>query len=440
MFSWPRILYDLYKSQLILKQPRKEIIKYQNKRLQYIVKNAYDNVPFYKNLFNKNNVKPSDIKDLSDLKKIPIIRKKEFKADSMLNLVSSAYDNEKLITLKTGGSTGEPLSTYIAEEEKAYRIAIHLRSNLNCGQKFSHQWARIDNVDSFTQIRQRIKFFPFTAIPLLWNVNNQLKALHTVKPQVIDGLSSAIWILAREVPSSIYAPLHPIVVFGTGELISSSSRIDIESAFNSVYLDQVSCTEVGRTAWECTEKSGYHMNVDSTIIEFIDDAGEPVAAGERGEMVYTSLHNQAMPIIRYGIQDIGIPLDDECACGISLPLMKMIEGRQNSFIMLPDGSVVSPWRFIEALKLFLLTDDIAKYRIIQEKKDHIKIYIEKTHDKVEEQFINEWILNKTKKEFTENGINLSDILIEINYVDAIPSSKRGKLNVISSKLNDIPVF
>jgi phenylacetate-CoA ligase len=246
--------------------------------------------------------------------------------------------------------------------------------------------------------------------------------------------------LARSVNENKVKGVSPKLVFGTGELVSPSSRKEIEQAFDSKYFDQLSCSEVGRTAWECNEKTGYHINTDSVIMQFVNDQDEEVSSGERGEIIYTSLYNFAMPIIRYRIQDIGIPLEDECTCGVRLPLMKMIEGRHNSFIFFPNGQVVSPWKFIESIKLYLLTDEVKKYKIIQQKKDLIEIQIVKATSEVDEEMIKNWIENNLKTEFSDTQVGLSDIEFKINFVKSIPVSGEGKLNVITSKLKDIPIL
>jgi len=131
------------------------------------------------------------------------------------------------------------------------------------------------------------------------------------------------------------------------------------------------CIEVNRTAWECTEHCGYHLDVDSVISEFIQD-GENVSDGERGNIVYTSLYNYAMPLIRYEVGDVGIPTDELCSCGRSLPLMKSVEGRCDDFIVLPSGNVVSP----RVLSLLIKhTDGILEYQAIQKQINKLQIYI-----------------------------------------------------------------
>ena len=67
------------------------------------------------------------------------------------------------------------------------------------------------------------------------------------------------------------------------------------------------------------------MDVDSVITEFVDDDGEDVALGGKGEIIFTSLFNFAMPLIRYAVGDVGIPSDDERPCVRNLPLMEVIE-------------------------------------------------------------------------------------------------------------------
>jgi phenylacetate-CoA ligase len=423
-----------------LRKPKLETEEYINKKLRFMIKYSYDNVPFYKKLFQNNRIDPAEIKSVSDLGKIPLIDKNNLKQSSLNEILSTQHIETKLNVIRTGGSTGEPFSTYVTDKEKEWRLAIQLRACLFAGQKFYHKWASLDNFDTYEKHRLSTFLFPQIQVPLLWDMNSKINVLRDFSPNVLDGLSSSIWDLARNVNEKGIKGISPRMVFGTGELVSPSFREEIRRAFDTRYFDQLSCTEVGRTAWECGDNIGYHINMDSTIMQFVDNQGEEVSNGERGEIVYTSLHNFAMPIIRYRIQDVGIPIGDECTCGVSLPLMKVIEGRRNAFIVFPNGLVVSPWKFIEAIKLYVLAEDVKKYKIIQLRRDLIEIQIVKTSENVDEEKIKSWVLNNLKTEFRENAASLSEIELKIVFVGSIATSAGGKLNVVTSKLTDIPIL
>lgn len=440
MSNWLRLLNHLLELQSNINKPSTALDEYVNKKLRYIVKYSYENVPFYNRLLKESKVDPSQIKNKSDLSKISFINKSILKNNPLKDLLSTEFVDTKLNVVKSGGSTGEPFSTYITDSEKERRLAVQLRAFLRTGQRFYNRWASLEAFTDYSKHRTSSFIFPQIHVPLMWDTERKIDALKSFDPYVLDGLSSSIWTLARYVNENKVRGVSPKLVFGTGELISPVFRQEINKAFNADYFDHVSCTEVGRTAWECKAHIGYHMNIDTTITQFVDDEGEEVAPGERGEIVYTSLDNYAMPLLRYKIQDIGIPIDDECTCGVNLPMMKMIEGRHNSFIVLPNGLVISPWKFIESIKLYLLTDEINQYKVIQQRHDLIEIQIVKTNSQVDEEKIRNWVIQNIKDSFRENEINLSDIELKIVFKDSIPIAPSGKLNVVTSNLKDIPVL
>ncbi|TFH13071.1 phenylacetate--CoA ligase family protein, partial [Candidatus Bathyarchaeota archaeon] len=309
MSNWFRMLNYIQSSKRRLTKPRQILIKEIEKKIRYLVKYSYENVPFYNKLFKENDLHPDQIKEIKDLNKIPIIEKHQLKQATLNDLISSEYKDQKLHHISTGGSTGEPFTIYLSDTEKEWRQVIQLRANLHIGQKFYSRWASMDNSDAYEKHRDNTPFFPHISIPTLWDNTRKFEKLVEFKPEIIEGLSSTLWSLVRYIKKTESKGFKPRLVFGTGEIVSPSSRELMEEVFETPFFDQISCTETGRTAWECKEKTGYHMNIDSVITQFIDDEETEVASGERGEMVYTSLHNLAMPILRYNIHDVGVPID-----------------------------------------------------------------------------------------------------------------------------------
>jgi phenylacetate-CoA ligase len=249
---------------------------------------------------------------------------------------------------------------------------------------------------------------------------------------IIDGYSGALYLLAKEVEKNGVEDISPRLMFGSADLIDSPSCKFIERVLNAPYYDQFGCAEVDRTAWQCPEREGYHMDVDSVVTEFVDSGGEKVAAGEMGEIVYTSLSNYAMPFIRYSVGDMGIPSDEPCTCGRSLPLMRVVEGRKDSLITLVDGRVVSPRTFTVGMSMFDYYDNIDQFRIIQKKKHVFDFYI-----KMKNNMLSDDVFRDKIQSHYENLLNLSSEDLEINicFVDEIPLGKTGRLMAVVSQIN-----
>jgi len=436
-----RISYYLFGAIRRLNWSRDRLEKYENKKLKKVVKCAFENVRFYHDLFKASRVYPGDIRTIHDLSKLPIVRKKEMRQRERDDLISKDFEGEKLQSLTTGGSTGEPFSVYICGKENDWRKAIYLRANVTCGQKPRDRWVAIDVAERAIEtsfLNSLFGVFIRQVIPVTWDRQSQLQAITKLDPDILDGFSGVMWLLAKEAELKNIEAIHPRIIFGTGDLADKVSRNYLEKVFNAPYYDQFGCTEVDRTAWQCHERFGYHIDEDSVIMQFVDENGEEVASGERGEIVYTSLFNYAMPLIRYGTMDIGVPVDEECPCGRKLPLMKVVEGRSNSFLVFPDNHVVSPMSFIETLKAFTLAEEIDQYRVIQKTKNLIEICVKKTRENVDEEKIRSRLLANISEGLPKvEKIDLSDVTFEVKFVDEFPLSGRGKLNVVVSY---VPAF
>jgi len=173
------------------------------------------------------------------------------------------------------------------------------------------------------------------------------------------------------------------------------------------------------------------MDVDSVITEFLDNDGFPVAADEQGTVTYTSLFNYTMPFIRYSIGDIGVPSNDSCSCGINLPLMKVVLGRKDSFLTLPENKILSPMVFNYAISTFNYYKDIDQYQIHQRKIDNIDINLKMNSFSIPQETMAAEFNNHLKKFL---GIP-ENTQLNINFLEEIPVSRTGKLRSVWS---DIP--
>jgi len=430
-----RIMYYLVAAQRRLYWHKDKLRRFQEKRLRSVVNYAYRFVPFYHEKFKEANILPSEIRTLEDLSKLPIVKKDEVRIEDPRRLISVQFEPEKLKVVRTSGSTGKPFRVYLTGAEDDWRKAIYMRANISCGQKPRDRWVAITAPHHFgdtTSMQQRLGIFARVNISVFSGLDSHIQLVSEAKPDVLDGYSGSLLLLAREIERRGLKTVSPRMVFGTAELIDDASVRFIESVFRAPFYDQFGCVEVDRTAWQCPEKVGYHMDVDSVITQFVDSEGNEVSPGERGEIAYTSLFNYSMPLIRYSVGDVGQYRSDECPCGRVLPLMKVLEGRKDSFIVLPNHQLLSPRTFTVAMSMFGRYKDIEEFRIIQRKLDYIELFVKTRKDYEEQQVFERELTAHFQKMLDLDRLGVS---ISVTFVDEIPLSKTGKLSAVISEVN-----
>jgi len=409
------------------------LAEYQNKRLRKIIKYAYDYVPYYHKKFRKLGIKPLDIKTKKDLNRLPIISKDEIR-ENLKEMISKEFNVNDLKMLSTSGSTGEPLILYITGAESEFRKAKHLRANISCGQKLRDRWVVITAPHHFgeaTKLQRMLGFYAPTPVSVFNDVSTQILTLERMKPDILDGYSSSLLILAKELKKREIGTIRPRFIIGGAELIDDNSRHFVEKVFSAPFYDQYSSVELERMAWQCPVHEEYHMDVDAIIIQFVDKNGDEVAKGERGEIICTSLFNYAMPFIRYAIGDVGIPSDGLCTCGRTLPLMKVVEGRRDSLLLLPDGQILTPRTFTIAMSMFKFYRYIDQFRVIQKKRDLLEFYIKMKDNSPEESIMKVELIAHLDKMFK---LDMNDVKMEIKFVEDMPLDKSGKLMAVVSEL------
>jgi phenylacetate-CoA ligase len=409
------------------------LAEYQNKRLRKIIKYAYDYVPYYHKKFRKLGIKPLDIKTKKDLNRLPIISKDEIR-ENLKEMISKKFNVNDLKMLSTSGSTGEPLILYITGAESEFRKAKHLRANISCGQKLRDRWVVITAPHHFgeaTKLQRMLGFYAPTPVSVFNDVSTQILTLERMKPDILDGYSSSLLILAKELKKREVGTIRPRFIIGGAELIDDYSRHFVEKVLGAPFYDQYSSVELERMAWQCPVHQEYHMDVDAIIIQFVDKNGDEVSTGERGEIICTSLFNYAMPFIRYAIGDVGIPSDGLCTCGRTLPLMKVVEGRRDSLLLLPDGRILTPRTFTIAMNMFKFYRYIDQFRVIQKKPDLFEFNLKMKDDGFEESIVEIELLAHLKTMFK---LNMNEVRFEIKFVEDIPLDRSGKLMAVVSEL------
>jgi len=411
-----------------------ELKEIQLKKLKKIVYHAYHNVNLYHKIFKQNNLLPSDIKSLDDLNKIPTISKEDIRANYPDNIISKTVNFSKCKIWQTSGSSGLPMKMIYDQRADDFANSIILRSYIENGLRYFDKWCVMGPDDYIRDkpkrflITQKMGFLSPYYVSIFETMEKKVSLIRRYKPRVLDSLSNDLYLLAKYIEKNDIKDINPEIVTTNGEVLVSSMRDYINKIFNVKLSDLYGCYELRRTAWECQCHEGYHIDVDSLIMQFIRD-NEEVSSGERGNIVFTGLYNYAMPIIRYDIGDIGIPLDVKCSCGRGLPLMKLIEGKLMDFLVTQNGDLISPYQVKISITDNVQGIDLLK--IIQHSKENIKIKIVKNNNYTEKSTSK---LNDVIRDFLGK-----DVELDIEFVDEIKRVGR-KYKVVESRISSAKVI
>jgi phenylacetate-CoA ligase len=402
-----------------------ELRKIQEYKLRKIIDHTYKNVPFYYDLFKSANLKASDIQTTDDLKKIPIISKKDVQKNYPNRIISKNIDLNECHFLSTSGSTGRPLKVCYDKKCRYFRGSVNLFIFFELGLKFYDKLVTIRD-DSF-----EIKETWYNKLGILRKKNisvfdyqeNILKKLSELKPDVIYTYPSILSLLGKAIEEENNFPVSSKLILTTGEFLTDSSRKNLSSIFNSQINSIYSTIEFGHLAFECKEHSGYHIITDNAIIEFVKD-GHDIKAGERGEVIVTTLQNYAMPLIRYRLGDIATLSNTKCSCGRGFPLIKQIEGREDDFLILPSGRKISP-RMINVIEHI---PGIKEYKTIQETKELFVVKLIKNDE------FSERTISEVKKQIMTGCLG-EKVAVEVEIVDELPKERTGKKRAVVSKVS-----
>jgi len=392
----PYISIPLFKSILFdpdrLKRLNPEKIKkYRDKAFKKIVKYAYT-VPIYHEKYKKNGISPNDIRGIKDIVKLPTISKNDLRKNFPDRIIPAGYNKKNGFIVCTGGTTGKSISIYtdfltIGKSCVLFARELNL---LNLNRRHS----RIAHIGNFNpnridlvveeQFNKYIKPFISNNNRLNINanipINKLIDKLDKFKPDLILSYPATFQHLAYLKRKGFGKNVKPKVLYTGGSILDEYTRKYVQDVFKCPLLNTYQSVEaLGSIATECTEGT-WHINWDFFNIEAMDDEGNFVSPGERGNIVITRLWGKGTPIIRYtGMEDsVKILQIKKCKCGLTTPVFQDgVEGRKRANIVLPNGKIFPPgaFCFIEPILTKYKSFVIKQYQIIQKKIDEIEILI-----------------------------------------------------------------
>ncbi|NLC45005.1 MAG: phenylacetate--CoA ligase [Clostridiales bacterium] len=333
--------YRYYESELET-MPVSDIKDLQIERLKKQVAHVYSNVPYYKNLMDEISLKPSDIKGVNDLHKLPFTYKKDLRETYPYGLF--AVPMRDVIRLHaSSGTTGKQIVVGYTKEDLDVWDEIVARQLVAVGA----------DVDDIIHVAYGYGLFTgglglhggaqrlgASTIPVSsGNTKRQITILQDFGSTVLCCTPSYAAFLSETLYTMGLTKddIHlKAGIFGA-EAWTDQMRRDIEESLGIKAYDIYGLTEImgPGVAYECSAQSGMHVNEDHFIIETIDpDTGEVLPEGSQGELVFSCITKQAFPLLRYRTRDIGVIFRETCSCGRTFIKMSKPRGRTDDMIII----------------------------------------------------------------------------------------------------------
>lgn len=376
---------------------RKELISY-----------AYNHSNFYRRKYQNHGIEPNSIQTESDFLRIPIVKRDDIKND-FYDFISDNADKKHYYKSTTGGSTGSPISVL---HDKRYPLIGVQRRVLNWWGVKPYQNAAFiyrTRFEGFRKTMNDLIWWPTKRIFLDASAMNKSSMMHfaqlfnRVKPKLLQGYVGAVYEFALFVLDNHLKLETPLAVWVTSAPLTQQQRSIMQDAFQAPVYDQYGTCEIMWLAAECREKNGLHIMSDIRHIEFVDENNEPVPPNTWGRILLTDLQNHVFPLIRYEIGDYGRALDFECKCGIKLPLMDNVRGRQSDVIKTPSGIIISGEYLTTIFDSY--PESIRQFQLVQSKDYAIQLLYIPNKNKDVKEVISAVLNNLIKK--TNNEVQIS---------------------------------
>jgi phenylacetate-CoA ligase len=323
--------------------PRQALEALQLKRLQSVVKRVYANVPFYKDSFNKNGVSPADIKSLDDLQLLPFTTKQDMRDSYPYDLFAAPM--EEIVRIHaSSGTTGKPTVVGYTLKDIETWTDLMARSFVTAGV---HKGDIIHNAYGYGLFTGGLgahygaERLGASVIPISGgNTKRQIMIMQDFGSTVLTCTPSYSLFMAEEagVEGVDFKKLKLRVGIFGAEPWSEAMRREIEEKLNLDAIDIYGLSEImgPGVAIECIDaKQGLHIWEDHFIPEIIDPVtGKRLAAGEKGELVITTITKQGIPLIRYRTRDITSLTYDPCKCGRTHARIARMSGRSDDMLII----------------------------------------------------------------------------------------------------------
>jgi phenylacetate-CoA ligase len=406
-----------------------EIAGYQDERLRKLVRRAYETVPYYRERMRELRLTPADIKSRADLPKLPVLSKEDVRANYE-RMVSTTARRRDLVLRHTSGTAAKALHFYYSRAGIVQQWAVWWRHRRRFGVEWGAPHANFTGKPVVPIDQNR---------PPYWRWNTpmrqaRLSMQHLTPAKIRDvvafldandfayysGYPSVIHAMAS---SALEAGLHlarpPQFVFTGAENMLEYQRRDIGALTGATISDQYGFTEGCGNASQCPAFV-YHEDFEFGILECVDPHRREDGR-TAGRIVCTGFASPDAPLIRYDVGDIGVweAASHTCACERRSAVLTAIEGRQDDYVVTPEGGRIMRFDY-----LFKDTLNIREAQIVQREPGTIVIRIVR---RAGYSTRNETTLREEVRRWISPTLGVS-----FEYADEIPRQANGKFRAVVS--------
>lgn len=390
-----------------------ELDRYNEDRFLRLVRHAYANSPFYKELYDSAGVDINEIKSLGDIHKLPVVTKDMLRKNSERALTVSP---RKAVKGYTSGSTGTPLTLYSSWEairmSRAYNYYIRKRQGFTMGERLVSLRGNLGKDDFKLRVHiantLNLSSYDINAK----TVSKYYDEIKHFRPKAIEGYPSSLYALAlfmKERNLTLNIPL----IFTSSESLFDYQRTVIEKQLGGEVFDHYGMSERVLYISETPSHDCYSQAPGYSLVEVLDDG-----------VIGTSLINFDFPLIRYKVNDILEVMEDE---GNSLSSLKVksIQGRVEDYVEALDGSRVMRLCFV-----FKDAQNVKYAQIVQREDSFVEVRIvpDEGFNEENKEFIRQNLISRVG----ENNLNYGFFMIDESE---LIKSKAGKLKFVINNMN-----
>jgi phenylacetate-coenzyme A ligase PaaK-like adenylate-forming protein len=415
---------------------REELETYQWQKLKSLLNHAYQNVPYYRRMFDEMGLKPADIQNLDDFRQIPFLTK-EVVRDNFGDLIARNYPKSKRLGVTTGGSTGDPLRlVYEKGVSRPRDWAFFHQLWHRAGYTFGDKMAVFEHIVVSTSNGSRFWAYDPTKNRLLFsiyhmtdgNLPSYIEQVRRFGPKFIHTFPSSLALLARFMKLNSIAPFPSVkAILCASENLHADQRDLFEEVFDCRVFDCYGQVELVVLSGGCEKQNAHHIFPEYGLTELIDERGSSVQEkeGGQGEIVGTGFGNWLMPLIRYRTGDLAVFTNAQCPCGRAYPLLSRIEGRMQEFFIARGGALIPLLGNYDIAAKML--DKIRELQFVQKQEGAVIVNTVK-EPTCSESEVRKELLGRLKRR--SGGL----LDFEVRFVPRVRRTKRGKLKLLVQNL------
>lgn len=321
---------------------REDMRALQSERLKQLVQHVYQNVAFYRRKMDEMGVKPSDINSIDDIVKLPFTYKTDLRDNYPFDLF--AVPMKDIVRVHaSSGTTGKPTTVgYTKKDIENWREVV-ARCLTMAGISSDDVMQVSYGYGLFTGglgVHYGAETVGCTVVPISGgNTRRQLQLMSDFGSTVLACTPSYALHLAdalEEFGYSLKDMKLKVGVFGA-EPWTENMRIELEKKWGIHAHDIYGLSEImgPGVANDCIHHSGLHVHEDHFFPEIVHpDTKEPMPDGQQGELVFTTLTKEGIPLLRYNTRDLSTLNRETCACGRTSVRMKKITGRSDDMLII----------------------------------------------------------------------------------------------------------